>query len=669
MRSTLSGWGGKNTGRVQTVMSSDPRLGQKPGLTPEPGLTPKPRLAQNSALTSQQEAEPISEHVAQNETGLTSGRIVQPGLTLKHRVVSPLTPSSQDEFASDSWLNETPQAAPKAAPSLPPKNDSETTPRVIAPRFSLTGLHKAVSKSMPGPVLPDKGTTGQHAIPPKFSLTGRHTAITKPEMRATGQHKIAPRPTIPGQNDTTTRPGMAVQPGITLKHRAVSPLETTGAHQAISPLTGPQTVVSQLTAPVEVIPDLELTGPQEMILFPEPVVLKPVRPPRPKHNSIIYIVTCAIIAFMVISVSVYTLVGDTLNPGVALIQFPTQFMAPSHGNTNATPIVVQGRGATATAATQNKQTNKKDKNRPTNPTPIPPATTGGGVSPYLFGTNLGLFDTGDQFISSATTRAALQQIHVRMVRMPVRSNLTMATEIQAAQAIKSIGALPLVILRGVRDANYVADDIAVVKAMNQVFGNTPVYYEFGNEDDLGGIGVTQYTNAWNNVIPQVKPLALNGRFVGPVNFQYNEAYLSTFLKTANPRPDLISWHEYTCSYKWTMDRCMAGLDRWNVHIAAAKAAMQNTIGTVLPIMITEWNYAPDQLIQGNGQPFQDGKYNNVPFITSWTTKALQTLANNHVFASMQYSVTNTALPMVDPNGAVTTQGSTFQTLYQQLVGS
>src|SRR3981081_4240853 len=102
---------GKNTGSVQTVMSSDPRLGQKPE------LTPKPRLAQNSELSSQQESGHLSEPVAQTETGLTSGGIVQPGLIVEPAI---------------------------ASPQLPPKTDSETAPRVVPPKFSLTGLHKTV---------------------------------------------------------------------------------------------------------------------------------------------------------------------------------------------------------------------------------------------------------------------------------------------------------------------------------------------------------------------------------------------------------------------------------------------------------------------------------------------------------------------------------------------
>lgn len=254
-------------------------------------------------------------------------------------------------------------------------------------------------------------------------------------------------------------------------------------------------------------------------------------------------------------------------------------------------------------------------------------------------------------------------MHVRMIRMPVRSGLSNQVEVQAAQTIKCLGAVPLVILQGANDANVLADDRLIVSEMNQLFGNGIVYYEFGNEEDLSGVTVTKYTTAWNTVIPQLKALALHGQFVGPVNYQYDHNYLTSFLQQANPRPDEISWHEYTCSYKSDASLCLSHLDNWTTHISDARVVMQATLGTSLPIMISEWNYAPDQLIQSNGQPIADGKWDNTSFMTAWTTKAMQVLAQNHIFAAMQYSATNTALPLVASNGTMTTQGATLQALY------
>ncbi|GAC1393784.1 MAG: hypothetical protein NVSMB38_23410 [Ktedonobacteraceae bacterium] len=290
------------------------------------------------------------------------------------------------------------------------------------------------------------------------------------------------------------------------------------------------------------------------------------------------------------------------------------------------------------------------------------------VSPLLFGTNLGLFDSKDQVINSTATQTLLQQIHTQIIRMPVRRSLSNSVEIQAAQDIKNIGAIALVVLHGAATPTALADDSVIVKDMNSIFGKSIVYYEFGNEEDyFAGIDATRYTNAWNSIVPQLKQLALNGHFIGPVNYQYTRSYLTTFLQNAQPRPDEISWHEYTCSKKAQPDLCLAKIDNWTKHISNARNAMQTTIGTVLPIMITEWNYAPDLQIEGNGQVLADGKHESASFMTTWTTKALQTLAANRVFASMQYSCTNTAIPLVDSNNTLTTQGIIFKDIYQQII--
>jgi hypothetical protein len=282
------------------------------------------------------------------------------------------------------------------------------------------------------------------------------------------------------------------------------------------------------------------------------------------------------------------------------------------------------------------------------------------VSPLLFGTNMGLFNNNDQVLTSATTRGILQQIHVRIIRMPIRNTLSEATEIQAAQVIKSMGAVPLVVLRGAVDANVLADDSRIVSDMNNVFGSSLVYYEYGNEEDLLGVDANGYTNSWNAVVPTLKRLAHNGQFVGPVNFQYDRAYLTTFLQRANPRPDEVSWHEYTCDDSWANAICISHIAHWTNHISDARAAMTAAIGTALPIMITEWNYAP------NAVP-NDGKNNNSAFMSTWTATALQTLAANGIFASMQYSVTNTAIPMVDSGNGTTMQGAIFQQQYQTMI--
>ena len=299
------------------------------------------------------------------------------------------------------------------------------------------------------------------------------------------------------------------------------------------------------------------------------------------------------------------------------------------------------------------------------PTTIPsistsvPLTTG-SVSPLLFGTNLSLYDSNDQVLHSANTRSQLELMHFRIIRMPVRPSLSNQTEMQAAQYIRNMGAYALVVLRGAVDNAVLADDTRIIQDMNSVFGRFVVFYEFGNEEDLLGVNVDSYTASWNAIVPQLKSVALNGQFIGPVNYQYDQHYLATFLQHANPRPDDISWHEYTCDDAAPNDTCISQIDQWTNHIVNARGTMMSTIGTRLPIMITEWNYAPNA--QAN-----DGKINNSDLMSTWTTKALQTLAANRIYASMQYACTNSVYALVLNDGTTTIQGLTIRNLYQSMI--
>lgn len=274
---------------------------------------------------------------------------------------------------------------------------------------------------------------------------------------------------------------------------------------------------------------------------------------------------------------------------------------------------------------------------------------------------MSLYDSNDQLLNSSRTQAQLRALHIRIIRMPVRATLSEQTEIQAARAIRAVQATPLIILRGAVDNQALADDRRVVNDMNQVFGNSTVYYEYGNEEDLLGVNADEFVASWNAVIPHLRRESHNGRFVGPVTAQYDRAYLTTFLRHANPRPDAISWHEYSCNDTWTNSLCITRIDHWTNHIQDARQVMNAVMHTTLPIMITEWNYAANAK---DG----DGKSNNNSFMTAWTTKALQTLAANSVFASMQYSCTNSVYALVNSDNTLSAQAITMQELYQQMIG-
>ncbi len=291
------------------------------------------------------------------------------------------------------------------------------------------------------------------------------------------------------------------------------------------------------------------------------------------------------------------------------------------------------------------------------------------ISPLLFGTNMALFGTGDNdpILNSEATRQQLKNIGVRLMRMPTRPTLSDATEIAAAEAIKEIGAVPLIVISGpeFKAGSILQSDQHLLDLFSRVFGKELVYYEFGNEADLQGIKVDAYVNAWNQVVPTLKQAFPTARFIAPDNYQFTRRYLKTFLQGARPHPDGVSWHEYTCSVYWSADFCLANIDSWTIHMTQARAVMQEVLGTTLPIWISEWNYASDQATVG-GKPINDGKYNNRAFMQAWTTKAMATLIANRVFASMQYFATDQPMPLVS-NNQIGIEGQIFQQEYKQIM--
>ncbi|GCE12056.1 hypothetical protein KTT_19150 [Tengunoibacter tsumagoiensis] len=279
------------------------------------------------------------------------------------------------------------------------------------------------------------------------------------------------------------------------------------------------------------------------------------------------------------------------------------------------------------------------------------------ISSLLFGANLTLFNDKDQFLSSEKTRTLLQQEHIQLLRIPIRSKNTEELALKAAQRVKDLGATPLIVLQGATNPQALQDDTQVVKDLLSIFGDQQLYFEYGDADNLAGVSATNYALSWNTVIPQLQQLAPKAQFIGPDTDTYDPTYLTTFLHVANPLPSAVSWHEYACTDNASTQTCLTHLADWPNHFQQARVTMNTLITQMLPIMITEWNYAP------NAVP-QDGKENNPSFMKNFTLQALQTLADNGIAAAMQYAATDTAASLVDSSENSTTQGTIIKGFYE-----
>ncbi len=247
-------------------------------------------------------------------------------------------------------------------------------------------------------------------------------------------------------------------------------------------------------------------------------------------------------------------------------------------------------------------------------------TNGGGTGANggniaVFGVNMPLFGANEQMVTNAGTRTIFAAWNTRVIRMPFRASLSDAVELQGLNAIKSIGATPLVVVHGAVDANVIADDTHLLALTAQVFGSSLVYVEYGNEEDLAGIDAAAYTSSWNATVPILRWLHPTYQFIGPVNFAYNPAYVGYFVGHARPVPDVVSWHEYVCTAAQSTAYCMAHIANWQTHVTYTNFAEAVAIGHTVPFMFTEWNMDPQD----------DPRYLDATVIGPWVTAAVQQL--------------------------------------------
>jgi hypothetical protein len=275
---------------------------------------------------------------------------------------------------------------------------------------------------------------------------------------------------------------------------------------------------------------------------------------------------------------------------------------------------------------------------------------------------MSLYNATDQVKDDPATQALLRSWQVGLVRIPMRQSLDDAALTAALQAVRTIGATPLVIVNGpgelAGDSAILARDQHDLALVENVFPNAPVDLEYGNEDDLNhATTATQYTASWNAVVSQLRAQApASYKWVGPVNYQSNPGYVATFVAGANPRPDYISWHEYVCQASDT-STCTSHIANWATHAQNTNTAEQNAIGITIPFLITEWNVDPSD---GTAD---EALYGNAAFIQPWTAAAiteLRSLTSLGLAGALIYTASNHGnFALLKAGPTLTPQGQTF----------
>lgn len=252
-----------------------------------------------------------------------------------------------------------------------------------------------------------------------------------------------------------------------------------------------------------------------------------------------------------------------------------------------------------------------------------------GVSSFLFGTN----DTHEWSTQNFETQPAIQDslrsAGFTIIRSFFQDNASDADIEQRIRAIENSDAHCLGVIFNIFNVTY---DEHLVKYL----GNRCLMYEFGNEPDYNDISVDTYLKQWNTLIPALRQINPEAKFIGPVLSTANLDYLRTFLtgvKASHVLPDAISFHWYPCYHDSEVD-CLSMADTASQEATDVRTLVKNILKQDLPVGITEWNFDP-----GN-PPAAYGDDNK--FITSFSNVALQSMIQSGVSFACQFDAASFA---------------------------
>jgi hypothetical protein len=277
---------------------------------------------------------------------------------------------------------------------------------------------------------------------------------------------------------------------------------------------------------------------------------------------------------------------------------------------------------------------------------------------------------GGQVTSDATTQATLRAWGTPIVRVGVNDQLSDSGELANLQAIKNIGAVPMFIVHGAADPNVATDDPHLAGLVHQIFGDTLVYIEFGNEEDCACGGLSQaipvatYTSTWNSVIggPNgLKATYPTYKFVGPVAAYTDTSYIAAFVANANPTPDVVSWHDYSCGSSDSNATCL-DFPHWARDADAVHGAELAATGRAWPYIISEWNL----------DPFGETRYSDAGFMAQYVAGALNEFTSlvtggDGLLYAIEFAATG-SFHLINSNDTLSPEGQAWQETVVQVSG-
>jgi Glycosyl hydrolase catalytic core len=244
-----------------------------------------------------------------------------------------------------------------------------------------------------------------------------------------------------------------------------------------------------------------------------------------------------------------------------------------------------------------------------------------GVSSYIFGTGDTQEFSDNNLQTNTTTQQMLRSAGFTLVRSDFEDNATDAVIEQRMKTIENIGAHGICAIHNIFNLTY---DQHLVSYL----GPRCLMYEIGNELDIGDdvysrqgdfrqLTAQEYINQWNTLVPMLRKINPNARFIGPATYndQGNSCFYEgdnthcfmqdflTGVKASGILPDAVSFHWYPC-FEDTKDACLAKASTYGDVIREVKGWVRTILERDLPVGLTEWNFDPgSNLTLGNDSAF------------------------------------------------------------------
>lgn len=242
-------------------------------------------------------------------------------------------------------------------------------------------------------------------------------------------------------------------------------------------------------------------------------------------------------------------------------------------------------------------------------TPMAPHPFSGTISTYG--------SEGGSIANSATQRANLASLGLGMYRVPLQWNggniISGAgwgpTDISGDRwidAIKGIGAEPVIVVAGTSNNNFTPDDAAaLVRHFNP--SDRVAYWVIGNEPNNEGTSVADYCALFNATVDKMKAVDPTIKVAGPAWSYYNAQDLQAFLDCAGARVDVIDYHHYAMGGSYLDNAtALAQTSSWEDEVTQIRRMLAATVparAAQIEVQVGEYHWS---WRTGDGYPGWNG---------------------------------------------------------------